>query len=221
MKAAVYLRVSTDRQEEANQEPDCLRICQARGWDPVIFREVESGAKRRPKWDEVKRAAHRGEVGAVVVWALDRAGRDRVRLAGDLAELAHKQVQVASVRESWVDQPAGPLRDLLVQIFAWFAEAERTRLVERTKAGIARAVAMGKRLGRKPVPDAKLGLLRELCAQGVGTREAGRRAGVAESTARTWFARFREEGLREKGSEKPASESGQKQGESDHGKDER
>lgn len=218
MKAAVYLRVSTDRQEEANQEPDCLRVCQARGWEPVIFREVESGAKRRPKWDEVKRAAHRGEVVAVVVWALDRAGRDRVRLSSDLAELSRKNVVVVSVREPWVDQPVGPLRDLLIEIMAWVAASERARIVERTKAGIARAVAMGKKLGRRPTPEAKVTILRALWSSGEGQREAARRAGVAASTARTWFARFEAEGVREKGLEKPTNENGEKQGERNDGK---
>ena len=213
MKAAVYLRVSTERQEEANQEPDCLRVCAARGWEPVIFREVESGAKRRPKWDEVKRAVNRGEVGAVVVWAMDRAGRDRVRLAADLKEIAHKKAALVSVRESWLDQPEGPMRDLLVMLFAWFAEAERTRLRERTMAGLDRARKMGKRLGRKPTPDAKVTILRALWKDGEGQREAARRAGVPASTARTWFARFDEEGVREKGSEETAAESGQKSGE--------
>jgi len=221
MKAAVYLRVSTDRQEEANQEPDCLRVCSARGWEPVIFREVESGAKRRPKWDEVKHAVHRGEVGAVVVWALDRAGRDRVRLSGDLAELSRKRAVVVSVREPWVDQPVGPLRDLLIEIMAWVAASERARIQERTRAGLARAVAMGKKLGRKPTPEAKVTILRALWKDGEGQREAARRAGVPASTARTWFARFDAEGVREKGVDELAAKSGQKPGGTNDAKGER
>jgi putative DNA-invertase from lambdoid prophage Rac len=148
MIAAVYLRVSTDRQDEANQEPECLRLCTARGWEPRIFRETESGAKRRPQWDRVKEAARRGEVGAVVFWALDRAGRNRVQLAHDLGELWRWGMQIASVRDAWVDQPAGPLRDLLVQLMGWFAQTERDVLRERTRAGIARARANGVTLGR-------------------------------------------------------------------------
>jgi DNA invertase Pin-like site-specific DNA recombinase len=52
-----------------------------------------------------------------------------------------------------LDQPDGPLRDLLVQLMGWVAEGERRRLIERTKAGLARARAGGTRLGRKPLPD--------------------------------------------------------------------
>src|SRR5688572_3602070 len=145
MKAAVYLRVSSKdgRQDEANQEPDCARLCAARGWEPVFYRERESGVKARPEWRRVIESARRGHVGAVVFWALDRIGRTRVQVAHDLGELGRWNVHVASVQDAWVDQPPGPLRDLLVQIMGWIAEGERARLIERTKAGLERARALG------------------------------------------------------------------------------
>jgi putative DNA-invertase from lambdoid prophage Rac len=151
MKAAVYLRVSSrdGRQDEENQEPDCRRLCEARGWEPVIYRERESGVKERPVWRSVLEAARTGQVRAVVVWALDRIGRTRVQVAHDLAELLRWRVDVVSVRDPWLDQ-AGPMRELLVQVMAWVAEGERQRLIERTHAGLARARAKGIKLGRKP-----------------------------------------------------------------------
>ena len=159
MKAAVYLRVSSrdGRQDEANQEPDCARLCTARGWEPVWYRERESGAKARPVWRAVMEAARVGQVRAVVVWSLDRTGRSRVQIVHDLAELLRWRVDVASVKDSWLDQAPGPTRDLLVQIMAWVAEGERLRLIERTHAGLARARAKGKKLGRPAgVPAAAL-----------------------------------------------------------------
>jgi len=152
MKAAIYLRVSTDGQTEANQEPDCLRLCAARGWEPLVIRETESGAKERPEWRRVVELARRGQVGAVVFWALDRIGRKRVQVAHDVSELARFKVAIVSVQDSWLDQPDGPLRDLLVQLLAWVAEGERRRLIERTRAGLARARREGKRFGRPPAP---------------------------------------------------------------------
>ena len=153
MKAAIYLRVSTDGQTEVNQEPDCLRLCAARGWEPVIIREVESGAKDRPGWRRVVEMARRGQVGAVVFWALDRIGRKRVQVAHDVSELARFRVHIVSIQDAWLDQPDGPLRDLLVQFMAWVAEGERRRLIERTRAGLARASGEGRRLGRPPVSE--------------------------------------------------------------------
>jgi DNA invertase Pin-like site-specific DNA recombinase len=189
VRAAVYLRVSTDRQDEANQEPDCLRICEARKWEPVIVRETESGAKHRPQWERVKQMVHRGEVGAVVIWALDRAGRDRVRLAHDLAELARKGSDLASVREPWLDQPSGPMRDLLIQVMAWFAQMERDRLRERTRAGLARAVAQGKKLGRPAtVTPTQLRDAKEAVLRGAPVATAAREAGVGRRTLRNYLA---------------------------------
>lgn len=191
MKAAVYLRVSSrdGRQDEANQEPECLELCQARGWTPLVFRERESGAKIRPVWREVLELARRGQVRAVVVWALDRIGRTRVQVAHDLAELLRWRVDVVSVRDGWLDQ-AGPMRELLVQVMAWVAEGERQRLIERTHAGLARARAQGKRIGRPPsIPPAALDRAEQLGATGLGERA------VARALEREGFGRWSPAGI--------------------------
>jgi DNA invertase Pin-like site-specific DNA recombinase len=153
--AAIYLRVSTDAQGVANQRPDCERLCDARGWDPLLFMETGSGAKvDRPAWLGVLELARRGELAAVVFWSLDRIGRDRHQVVHDLEELARWRVAIVSHQESFLDLPAdGPMRETLVRWWAWIAQQERQRLIERTKAGLARARAQGKQLGRPRVPD--------------------------------------------------------------------
>ena len=154
MIAAVYLRVSTDAQTEKNQEPDCLRLCTARALEPHVIRETMSGAKKRPGWERLKDMVRTGRARVVVFWALDRTGRTRVQIAHDLSELWRWGAQVVSVKDAWVDQPPGPLRDLLVQIMAWAAENERAKLIERTRAGIARARSEGKQIGRaRSIPE--------------------------------------------------------------------
>lgn len=188
MKAAVYLRVSSKdgRQDEANQEPDCVRLCAARGWEAVIFRERESGAKVRPEWRRLLEAARLGDVRAVVFWRLDRTGRNRVQIAHDLGELFRWAVHVASVKDSWLDVGPGPLRDLLVQVFAWVAEGERAALIERTIAGLDRARAKGVRLGRVPRTEKYPQLadaVRELRAGG-RPGEVSRRYGIPRGTLR-------------------------------------
>ena len=62
-------------------------------------------------------------------------------------ELDRVGVQVLSVHEPWLDT-GGPIRSLLVAIFGWVAEQERTRLIERIKAGITRAREKGTRSGQ-------------------------------------------------------------------------
>ena len=76
-------------------------------------------------------------------------------LEGPLAtlEIVHRLgnygVTVASFQEPW-QKVSGELRDLLLAIVGWVARMESNRRSERTKAGLARSTAQGKRLGRPP-----------------------------------------------------------------------
>ena len=146
--AAVYHRVSTAGQSPANQGPECARLARARGLSIVrVYNEWGSAGGRRPVFDDMLDDARRGEFRVLIVWALDRFGRSMVGNVRLLLELDRLGVTVISVREPWLDT-GGPVRDLLVSIFSWVAEQERTRLGERTRAGLERARARGAALGR-------------------------------------------------------------------------
>lgn len=156
-----YLRVSTDRQTTDHQEQQVKQLLGALRKPltpfeeeslapPSVVREVESGAKARPELRELCNRLRAGDT--LAVWALDRLGRNALEMVNTLRALLDRGVRVVSVQEPWIDQP-GPVRDLLVFVFAWVAEQERRRLVERTKAGLVTARAKGHRLGRKPEVD--------------------------------------------------------------------
>src|SRR6185436_4419690 len=138
-RAALYIRVSTTDQHTAAQVPELEQLVKARGFRIVdrYFEEV-SATKKRPHLESLMRCAHKGYFDVVVVWALDRLGRSMLGNIGTVLELNRLGVQVVSVREAWLDT-TGPMRDLLLAIFSWVAEQERTRLVERTKAGMEAA----------------------------------------------------------------------------------
>jgi DNA invertase Pin-like site-specific DNA recombinase len=108
--------------------------------------------------------ARRGKFQVLVVWALDRFGRSMVGNLRDVLELDRLGVQVVSVRESWLDT-GSPVRTLLIAIFSWVAEQERSRLIERTKAGVAAARRRGARLGRPRAPEFVPGVCRKLACQ--------------------------------------------------------
>jgi DNA invertase Pin-like site-specific DNA recombinase len=92
--------------------------------------------------------AARRRFDAVLVWALDRLSRE-----GPLAiltlvnKLGRCGVKVLSYQEPWTEAP-GEIADLLYSLTGWVARMESQRRSERTKAGLARAKAQGKRLGR-------------------------------------------------------------------------
>ncbi len=56
-------------------------------------------------------------------------------------------VQVISLKESWMETD-GPMQELLLAVFGWAAQYESRIKSERTLAGLARARAEGKNLGR-------------------------------------------------------------------------
>jgi DNA invertase Pin-like site-specific DNA recombinase len=182
-RAAVYVRVSTDRQTAENQIAEVRQLAAARGYEPVIYEEVESAAKARPVFDRMLADVRAGRVQAVAVWALDRLHRSMTGAISTVLELDRLGAPVLSVREGWLDT-SGPVRPLLVAIFGWVAEQERTRLIERTKAGLERAKREGKRLGRPPASPVLLHAAADLVRAGTAIRAAARAKGVKEATLR-------------------------------------
>jgi predicted site-specific integrase-resolvase len=98
MKAAVYVRVSTDRQTVQNQLADLERLAQARGYEVTVYEEVESAAKARPVLYRLLADARAGRVQAVAVWALDRLHRSMVGAIQTVLELDRLGVRVLSAR---------------------------------------------------------------------------------------------------------------------------
>lgn len=182
-RAALYLRVSTEGQTTDNQRPDLERLARARGYDVVaVYQEQESAAKRRPAHARMLDDARRGAFNVLVVWALDRFGRSMAGNVRQVLELDRLGVLVVSTREPWLDT-SGPVRDLLVAIFSWVAEQERSRLVERTKAGLARARREGKRLGRRRrMAGSEVGRALALRAEGRSVRAIAVALKVPRST---------------------------------------
>ncbi|MBL9028184.1 MAG: recombinase family protein [Myxococcales bacterium] len=190
-KAAIYLRTSTDRQFTANQEPAVRRLAEARGFDVVhVFEEQMSATKVRPQWEALKAAAHRGEYGAVIIYALDRLGRSMVGNVQEVLTLDRLGVEVVSVREPWLDM-GGPVRTLLIAILSWVAEEERRQIASRSKLGVARARAAGKLIGRRPIPI-ETGRLLALKEEGLSVRQIANQLGLTKSTVHKALMAVRE-----------------------------
>lgn len=182
-RAAIYLRVSTDRQTTDNQRGELEAYAVARGLQVVeTFDETASAVKKRPQFERLMIGARRRAYDVVLVWALDRFGRSMFRNLRDVLELDELGVGLISLRESWLDT-RGPARSLLIAVFSWAAEQERNRLIERTNVGIARARANGTRLGRtrKVLTPERA---RDLKATGLTWAEVGKQLGCSGRTAR-------------------------------------
>jgi DNA invertase Pin-like site-specific DNA recombinase len=190
MRAGVYARVSTTDQHCENQLVELRRYCAARGW--AIAREYVdqgvSGAKeRRPALDDLVRDAKRRRFDVLVVWRLDRLGRNLRHLILLLDDLQATGVAFVSLSEG-IDAttPAGRLQ---LHVLGAIAEFERERIKERVVAGLNRARSQGKRLGR---PKARLPIERVQSVIGLPVPVAAERLGVSQSTLKRWRRQMRD-----------------------------
>jgi DNA invertase Pin-like site-specific DNA recombinase len=135
-------------------------------------------------------------VDLVAVWKLDRLGRSLANLLGTLDELGHHGVGFVSLRDAGIDTTS-PTGRLLLQLMGAFAEFERGLIQERVKAGVERAKARGKKLGRPPkliTPEA-VRAAQQLLAEGWSVREAAAATGVPRSTLHRRLAGLGSAGL--------------------------
>jgi DNA invertase Pin-like site-specific DNA recombinase len=182
MRAAIYARVSTFDQEPENQLAEIRRYIAARGWtaEEYVDRGVSGAKDRRPALDRLLVDARRRRFDVVVVWRLDRLGRNLRHLITLLEEYQALGIAFVSLNEG-IDAttPAGKLQ---MHILGAIAEFERARIAERVKAGLQRARAQGTRLGRpRKVPTT-------IIVPGGSVRAAALTWGVPKSTAARWIA---------------------------------
>lgn len=140
-----YVRVSTDDQTTENQKQAIEGRYKVSKW----FREEGiSGAipaAQRPALAQLLAYVREGDT--VVVTAIDRLGRNTIDVLTTVETLKAKGVALVSMREGFdLSTPAGRL---MLTMLAAVAELERENIKTRQMAGIERARAEGKRLGRE------------------------------------------------------------------------
>ena len=181
-RVACYLRVSTTEQTVENQRNDLRIYCKARGWDDVIEYSdtgISGTRERRPGLDHLMSEVKSRRVDVVVVAAFDRLGRSVRHLVETLELLRHLDVEFISLREQ-IDT-GSPLGQAVFTIIAAIAQLERSLIVERVKAGLRRARAEGKRLGR-PRLRVDHRRLESVAARKLPVRLAARELGVSPSS---------------------------------------
>ncbi len=152
MRAAIYLRVSTDKQEADNQRHRLIQFCASRDWEIVKeYEDIASGED--PGRNGFNRMMHDGRMGEfkiAVFWAWDRITRGGIEAAFHIMyQFEQNRMDWESVQEPFLSSSSSPAsRSLLLSIMSWVAEQERKRISERTKAALARRRALGHPLGR-------------------------------------------------------------------------
>ncbi len=110
--------------------------------------------------------ASRRHFDIVLVWAIDRLGRSLVDLLGTIQHLEAVGVDLYIDQQS-IDTTT-PMGKLIFSVCGAFAQFERSMIQERIHAGLKRAKAQGKTLGRPKVDEAIQAAIRRSLEQGVG-----------------------------------------------------
>ncbi|HVZ36152.1 MAG TPA: recombinase family protein [Polyangiaceae bacterium] len=179
------MRVSTDGQTVENQRRELEAAAQRHGWHIVrVFEDRGvSGARSRadrPAMRELMQALGRREFDMVAAWSVDRLGRSLPDLLGFLGEIHAKGCDLYLHQQGLdTSTPAGKA---LFQMLGVFAEFERAMIRERVCAGLKRAKAQGKRLGRPPVGPQIEARVRAERAKGKGVRRVARDLGIGVGT---------------------------------------
>jgi DNA invertase Pin-like site-specific DNA recombinase len=158
------------------------------GWNVVATYEDaglsgDKGRENRPGFDALIMAVARREIDMVAAWSVDRLGRSLMDLLAFLRELHVKKVDLF-LHQQGLDTST-PSGKAMFQMLGVFAEFERAMIRERVMAGLSRARADGKQLGRRPVEQSKARKVKAVLAlrsQGIGIRRIARQVGLGVGT---------------------------------------
>jgi DNA invertase Pin-like site-specific DNA recombinase len=189
-RVAIYIRVSTSKQDTDNQRCELEAVAARSGWTVVrVYEDAGiSGAKgrdQRPGLDAMMKAVNAKEFDMVASWSVDRLGRSLTDLLGILQGLNEKGVGLF-LHQQGLDTTTTAGKAMF-QMLGVFAEFERGIIRERVNAGLARARANGVKLGRRRVKPSVEAQIVELRDSGHGILSIGKQLGVGTSVVQRVF----------------------------------
>jgi DNA invertase Pin-like site-specific DNA recombinase len=169
------MRVSTADQC-LDLQADALR---AAGCDRVFEDRLSGRSRKRPGLEAA--LAQIGAGDRLIVWRLDRLGRDFRDLVDIADELRERGANLISLSEG-IDTSSS-VGEIVFRLMSVFSDFERNVIVERTRAGLAAAKARGVRLGRKPkLSQSQIVAARDLVDGGRKAGSVARQFGVGRAT---------------------------------------
>jgi DNA invertase Pin-like site-specific DNA recombinase len=155
-RVAFYLRVSTGGQTVENQRRELAAAAEQRGWTvaEIYSDNGFSGAKgrdKRPAFDRLCKDAVAGKFDVIAAWSVDRLGRSVLHLAQFVEDMRASGVGLFLLKQGLDSET--PTGRAMLGMCSVFAELEREIIKERIHAGLSRAKAKGKKLGRKRVSE--------------------------------------------------------------------
>lgn len=175
-KTIAYIRVSTDNQDYQNQKFEILNYCDKAGMKVDKWLEVEMSSRRPAidrRIDELVSSLKSHD--RLLVSELSRLGRSTGEVIQLIKSLSDQEIEFIAVKQGFRinSQNNNDMSSkVMVTIFSLLAELERDLISERTKMGLARARASGKKLGRPKGPgksklDGKEEIIKSFLDKGV------------------------------------------------------
>lgn len=193
---AIYARVSTD---DKGQDPE-NQLCDLRAWcasggHEIVTEYVEhvSGRKRveeRPEMNRLFADASKRKFTLVLFWSLDRFSREGMtQTVLNLERLNSNGVAFHSYTEEYLTTDNELVRDILLSALSSLAKVEAQKISRRTKAGMAKAKANGKVLGRPKITDAQITAIRETAQKNpkLSQRAIAKAVGVSRASVARHF----------------------------------
>ncbi|UAS63553.1 recombinase family protein [Staphylococcus pseudintermedius] len=182
-----YARVSTGLQN-LNLQEDRLN---AYGCEKIFSDHISGSKSKRPGLDKAIEFARSGDT--IVVWRLDRLGRNMEDLITLVNELNERGVSFHSLEENITMDKSSSIGQLLFHLFAAFAEFERNLILERSSAGRIAARARGRYGGRPEKLNQKdLNLLKTLYDNGTPIKTIAEQWQVSRTTIYRYLNKLEE-----------------------------
>ena len=211
-RSAIYMRVSKDdgSQETDNQllvlqeEIERANVGTNSGAEPgeelvEIYLDRETGTKgrrERSDFDRMFADAERRRFELLRFWALDRFSREGIRKTiGYLQRLDHLGVRFKSHTEPYLNTDNELIAHIVLGVTSYYAQLEAQRISDRTKAGLDRARAQGKVIGRPDGYEKWKPTLGSMLAKGYGKKHMSRETELSYNTVKTYLARMEAEGF--------------------------
>ena len=207
-KSAIYMRVSKD---DGSQETDNqLLVLQEEveranaGPEPreelvEVYLDRETGTKgrrERSDFDRMFQDAERRRFELLRFWALDRFSREGIRKTiGYLQRLDHLGVRFKSHTEPYLNTDNELIAHIVLGVTSYYAQLEAQRISDRTKAGLDRARAQGKVIGRPDGFEKWEPTLKAMLAKGYGKKRISRETELSYNTVKAYLKRMESEGL--------------------------
>ena len=185
MNVGIYVRVSSFRQTTDNQLLELYEVCERNDWTVVEeYNETVSGTKGESDRDELKRMltdASRRKFDKLVVWSVDRLGRNMKHLVTVLSQMKDLDVDIYSYKQG-IDTST-TMGSSFFYMVGIFAELENNMRSERQKIGIRRALESGAKFGRKSkLSKSVLTQIHSLREQGQSMRQISKELDISVAT---------------------------------------